>query len=61
MCVEPQFRMKSSNGSRVDSYGFIPIPREGFYHHCGGKLALYPDYVSPPFLKCVKLNMVQDK
>ncbi len=42
--VELQSRVKSKNGDSVDSYGFIPMPRGGFYHHCGGKLALYPDY-----------------
>jgi hypothetical protein len=47
MYVEPQSRIKHRNGDSVDSYGFIPIPHEGFYHHCGGKLALYPDYILP--------------
>lgn len=43
--IELQSRIKSRNGGTVDSDGFIPIPREGFYHHCGGKLTLYPDYI----------------
>lgn len=43
--VEPQYRLRHRNGSRVDSDGYIPIPHEGFFHHCGGRLALYPNYI----------------
>lgn len=44
--IELQSRIKYRNGDKVQSYGFVPIPREGFFHHCGGKLAFYPNYIS---------------
>lgn len=53
--IELQSRIKYRNGGSVDSYGFVLMPREGFYHHCGGKLALYPDYILTNHRKGIRL------
>lgn len=47
-CIELQSRIKYKNGNNNDAgtYGFVEIPLEGFYHHCGGKLAFYPNYIN---------------
>jgi hypothetical protein len=43
--VEPQSRIRYGDGEVRRSYGFVPVPPEGLYHHCGGRLLLYPDLI----------------
>lgn len=43
--VEWQSRLRLGNRRNGSGGDLVLVPDEGLYHYCGGRLALYPDYL----------------